>query len=73
MTAILGSVLCFSLLFAKPKDVSVTIKNPIQIRTLDSIANSVIKTGKNITLPINPLKVIDTTSGTAALPAAPMK
>src|SRR5659263_95586 len=43
MNAILGVVLCFSLLFAKQKDKSITIKNPIQIQNLDSTTNAIIK------------------------------
>ena len=44
LTALLGVLICCSLLFAKPKKDSMTIDNPIEIKNLDSTMNAVIKT-----------------------------
>jgi hypothetical protein len=44
LTALLGVLICSSLLFADPKKESMTIENPIEIKNLDSTMNVVIKT-----------------------------
>lgn len=46
LTAILGVTICISLLFAKPKDKDISIKNPIKIQNLDSTATEIIKVMK---------------------------
>ncbi|HYV90915.1 MAG TPA: hypothetical protein VE978_03995 [Chitinophagales bacterium] len=46
MTAIIGALICSSLLFAKPKEEDINIKNPIQIQNFDSTAKAIIKTIK---------------------------
>jgi hypothetical protein len=43
LTAIMGALICTSLLFAKAKDKDVTIRNPIQIQNFDSTTNAIIK------------------------------
>lgn len=44
LTALLGVLICCSLLFADPKKDSMRIENPIEIKNLDSTLNVVIKT-----------------------------
>lgn len=45
-TAFIGIFICSSLLFAKPTDKDINIKNPMQIQNFDSAANAIIKTIK---------------------------
>lgn len=42
-TALMGILICFVLLFSKPKVNSTTIENPIKIQNLDSAINLIVK------------------------------